>query len=65
MAPVAFAKTRRDFRSKLLTVAKGHDHLADVDRRISDFDSQFPEWSIIPFDVNSIVIVVEIHLLLT
>jgi len=38
MAPVAFAKTRRDFRSKLLTVAKGHDHLADVDRRISDFD---------------------------
>jgi len=65
MAPVTFAKTRLDFRSKLLAVAKCHDHLADLDRRISDFDSQFPEWSVIPFDVNSIVIVVEIHLLLT
>ena len=65
MAAVTFAKTRLDFRFILLAVAKGHDHLADLDRRISDFDSQFLEWSVILFDVDSIVIVVEIHLLLT
>ena len=65
VAAVAFTKLRPDVRSKCFMIAKGHDHLANFDRRISDFDTQLPERAGSPLDLEAIAIIVKIYLLLT
>jgi hypothetical protein len=45
-------------------ITKGHDHLADFDRRISDFDTQLPVRAGSPLDLDAIMIIVKIYLLL-